>query len=594
MRDAETTLNIIEDRGKRNLPLENVYRRLYNPDLYLRAYGRLYRNEGAMTKGTTPETVDGMSQRKIEEVIELLKYERFQWTPVRRMLIPKGNGKTRPLGIPTWTDKLLQEVMRSILEAYYEPQFSPTSHGFRPGRGCHTALKEIFHTWTGSRWFIEGDIKGCFDNIDHAILLSILRETIHDNRFLILVENLLRAGYLEQWDYRPTLSGTPQGGIISPLLANIYLDRLDQFVEQTLVPRYTCGDIRRRNKDYIRLIAKIQKLRKDGAEETALKPLKKEARRIGHGDQNDPDYRRLRYIRYADDFLLGFTGPKDEAEEIKSQLEHFLRDHLKLEMSPEKTLITHAGTEKARFLGYDTGVNNAPTAGKCTPGKVLLRMPPQKLEAKIAKYMRNGKPIHRAELRNGSDFSIVETYGSELRGLAQYYAFAKNRSWLHHLQWVMEVSMLKTLAHIHKSTVRKMARRFRAEVYHQGARRRCMEVKLERPNKEPLIARFAGIRLTTDPLLNIVDLPTDQYRTPPPRVELITRLLADTCELCGSHEHVQVHHIRALRDLTKRGRAEPPTWVRAMAARRRKTLVVCRTCHMDIQHGRPLRRVKAA
>ena len=213
MRDAETTLNIIEDRGKRNLPLENVYRRLYNPDLYLRAYGRLYRNEGAMTKGTTPETVDGMSQRKIEEVIELLKYERFQWTPVRRMLIPKGNGKTRPLGIPTWTDKLLQEVMRSILEAYYEPQFSPTSHGFRPGRGCHTALKEIFHTWTGSRWFIEGDIKGCFDNIDHAILLSILRETIHDNRFLILVENLLRAGYLEQWDYRPTLSGTPQGGI---------------------------------------------------------------------------------------------------------------------------------------------------------------------------------------------------------------------------------------------------------------------------------------------------------------------------------------------------------------------------------------------
>src|SRR5436309_3552302 len=250
MRDAETTLNIIEDRGKRNLPLENVYRRLYNPDLYLRAYGRLYRNEGAMTKGTTPETVDGMSQRKIEEVIELLKYERFQWTPVRRMLIPKGNGKTRPLGIPTWTDKLLQEVMRSILEAYYEPQFSPTSHGFRPGRGCHTALKDIFHTWTGSRWFIEGDIKGCFDNIDHAILLSILRETIHDNRFLILVENLLRAGYLEQWDYRPTLSGTPQGGIISPLLANIYLDRLDQFVEQTLVPRYTCGDIRRRNKDY--------------------------------------------------------------------------------------------------------------------------------------------------------------------------------------------------------------------------------------------------------------------------------------------------------------------------------------------------------
>jgi retron-type reverse transcriptase len=181
--------------------------------------------------------------------------------------------------------------MRSILEAYYEPQFSPNSHGFRWGRGCHTALKEIFHTWTGTRWFIEGDIKGCFDNIDHMVLLSIIREKIHDNRFLILVENLLTAGYLEKWDYRPTLSGTPQGGIVSPVLANIYLSRLDNFVETTLIPRYTSGETRRRNKDYIRLIAKIQKLRKDGADETSLKPLKKEAKRIGHGDQNDPDYR---------------------------------------------------------------------------------------------------------------------------------------------------------------------------------------------------------------------------------------------------------------------------------------------------------------
>jgi group II intron reverse transcriptase/maturase len=302
MRDAETTLLIIEDRGKKNLPLEDVYRRLYNPDLYLRAYGRLYRNEGAMTRGVTEETVDGMSQEKILDIIEKLRCERYQWTPVRRTYIEKkGSTKMRPLGIPTWTDKLLQEVMRSILEAYYEPQFSPRSHGFRPRRGCHTALKEIFHTWTGTRWFIEGDIKGCFDNIDHQVLLSILRDRIHDNRFLILVENLLKAGYLEEWDHRPTLSGTPQGGIVSPLLANIYMDRLDDFVGMTLIPRYTRGETRRRNKDYIRLNAKIQELRKEGADETALKPLKKEARRIGHGDQHDPDYRRLRYIRYADD-----------------------------------------------------------------------------------------------------------------------------------------------------------------------------------------------------------------------------------------------------------------------------------------------------
>ena len=590
MRDAETTLLIIEDRGRKNLPLEDVYRRLYNPDLYLRAYGRLYRNEGAMTKGTTEETVDGMSRQKIEGIIELLRNERFQWTPVRRTLIPKGNGKTRPLGIPTWTDKLLQEVMRSILEAYYEPQFSPNSHGFRPRRGCHTALKDIFHAWTGSRWFIEGDIKGCFDNIDHTVLLSILHEKIHDNRFLILVENLLKAGYLEKWDYRPTLSGTPQGGIVSPLLANIYMDRLDKFVEQTLIPRYTSGEIRRRNKDYIRLIAKIQKLRKDGADENSLKPLKKEARRIGHGDQNDPDYRRLRYIRYADDFLLGFTGPKDEAEEIKSQLAQFLRDNLKLEMSPEKTLITHAGNENARFLGYDIGVNNFPTVGKTTPGKTQLRLPPQKLEAKIAKYMRNGKPIHRAELRNGSDFSIVETYGSEFRGIVQYYAFAKNRYWLHHLQWVMETSLLKTLAHIHKSTVRKMARRLTTEVYHQGGMRRCIEVKLTRLGKEPLIARFGGIRLTTDPLVYIEDRLADQDRTPPPRSELIARLLMNTCELCGSHEDVQIHHVRKLANLNVKGQRERPSWMLKMSALKRKTLVVCRPCHVAIHAGKPTRK----
>src|SRR5438309_2665354 len=230
MRNAEAILAVIRERGKKSLHLEDVYRQLYNPDLYLRAYGRIYRNAGAMTKGTTDETVDGMSMGKIRSIIGLLRDERYRWSPVRRTFIPKGNGKLRPLGIPTWSDKLLQEVVRSILEVYYEPQFSDQSHGFRAGRGCHTALQGIARCWTGTRWFIEGDIKGCFDNIDHTVLMSILREKIHDNRFLILIENLLKAGYMEQWNYNPTLSGTPQGGIISPLLANIYLNTFDRFV----------------------------------------------------------------------------------------------------------------------------------------------------------------------------------------------------------------------------------------------------------------------------------------------------------------------------------------------------------------------------
>ena len=282
MRDAETTLAIIRERGKRGLDLEDVYRRLFNPDLYLRAYGRIYGNAGAMTKGTTEETVDGMSMTKIDTIIGLLRQERYRWKPVRRMYIPKRDGRQRPLGIPTWSDKLLQEAMRSILDAYYEPQFSDRSHGFRPGRGCHTALRQISGTWSGTKWFIEGDIKGCFDNIDHQVLLSILREKIHDNRFLTLIACLLKAGYLERWDHRPTLSGTPQGGILSPLLANIYLDRLDKFVEQTLIPEFTKGKARRKNKEYERLRARIERLNAKGAPEEILGPLKRELRQSAH------------------------------------------------------------------------------------------------------------------------------------------------------------------------------------------------------------------------------------------------------------------------------------------------------------------------
>jgi len=194
MRRAETVLGAIHDRGTRGVPLEDIYRQLYNPDLYLRAYARLYANNGALTPGTTAETVDGMARAKIERIIDDLRHERYRWTPARRAYIPKKSGKLRPLGIASWPDKLLQEVIRSILEAYYEPQFSARSHGFRPQRGCHTALSEVVTTWSGTRWFIEADISRCFEEIDRSVLVSILREKLHDNRFLRLIENLLRAG----------------------------------------------------------------------------------------------------------------------------------------------------------------------------------------------------------------------------------------------------------------------------------------------------------------------------------------------------------------------------------------------------------------
>ena len=254
MRDAATVLEIIRERGRRGLPLERVYRCLFNPDLYLLAYGKIYRNAGAMTPGTTGETVDGMNLGKIETIIGALRQERYRWTPVRRTYIEKkGTAKKRPLGLPTWSDKMLQEVIRLILEAYYEPQFSDRSHGFRPGRGCHTALQEIYHQWHGTVWFIEGDITDCFGSLDHSITRSILAEKIRDGRFLRLIDGLLQAGYLEDWRYHATLSGCPQGGVVSPVLSNIYLDRLDKFIEQTLLPAHNRGARRTPYRPYMRL-----------------------------------------------------------------------------------------------------------------------------------------------------------------------------------------------------------------------------------------------------------------------------------------------------------------------------------------------------
>jgi retron-type reverse transcriptase len=278
MQATTTLLSIIQERGARGLPLQHVYRMLYNRNLYLTAYGNLYNNQGAMTKGPTDETVDGMSLAKIERIIALVRAERYRWTPVRRVYIPKPNGKPRPLGIPPWSDKLLQEVIRLILQAYYEPQFSTRSHGFRPGRGCQTALTEIRQFWTGTRWFIEGDIRACFESLDHSILLKILGRSIQDNRFLQLMQRLLKAGYLDDWHYHATLSGAPQGGVVSPVLSNIYLNELDQYITGTLIPAYTQGKQRRNNPAYQRISHRLWALKDQKGHGAEVKRLIQERR----------------------------------------------------------------------------------------------------------------------------------------------------------------------------------------------------------------------------------------------------------------------------------------------------------------------------
>ena len=590
MRSAETILGIIRNRGTRGLPVNDLYRQLWNPNLYLMAYGRIAKNDGALTPGATPETADGMKMDDIHAIIEALRFERYRWTPARRVYIPKANGKRRPLGLPTWSDKVLQEVMRLLLEAYYEPQFSDRSHGFRPRRGCHTAFTEITRTWTGTTWFIEGDIAGCFDNIDHKVLLEMLGENIQDNRFLRLVSNLLRAGYLEDWKLNATYSGTPQGSVVSPILANVYLDRLDRFAEGVLLPDYNRGRQRRKNPQYHRVSNRVMRLRHAGrAKEAAeLRPL---LRTMPSHDTHDPGYRRLRYIRYADDFLLGFAGPKDEADEIKARVGRFLRDNLKLELSESKTLITHGRTEAARFLGYEVVVQGNNTTldasgRRSVNGNIGLRVPQDVVRAKSAAYMRNGKPTHLAVRIHDSPFSIVEQYQAEFRGVVNYYRRATNLSALSHLRWVMEMSLAKTLAAKLKISVPQVFKRYKTTIQTDDGPRKVLMVKVDEPGEEPLVTYWGGVSLARDNTATLVD------KHPPilnSRTELEQRLRANVCELCGSTVKVQVHHVRALKDLRKKGRAKPPAWMEVMAARRRKTLVVCAPCHVDIHTGRPLK-----
>src|SRR5215469_9717985 len=283
MQTAEVVLSVLRERGRKGLPCTQLYRQLFNKDLYLLAYGNIYSNQGAMTPGASEETADGMSEEKIEQIIEAMRRERYRFSPARRTYIPKKNGKLRPLGMLTWSDKLVGEAVRLVLEAIYEPQFSDSSHGFRKFRGCHTALREINNTWTGATWFVEGDISDCFGSLDHEILLGILAEKIHDNRFLRLVRHMLKAGYLEDWEYRETLSGCPQGGTVSPILSNIYLDKLDTFVEQELIPPYTRGARRRPHPEYARIAGQLRRARRHG-DRAAAHDLVKQLRTLPRDD----------------------------------------------------------------------------------------------------------------------------------------------------------------------------------------------------------------------------------------------------------------------------------------------------------------------
>jgi len=589
MRKAEIYLEVHCDRGSRGLPLERVYKHLFDPELYFRAYGKTYRNAGAMTKGTTEETVDGMSLQKIHAIIGRLKLGVYKWTPVRRTEIPKANGKTRPLGIPCWSDKLVQEVLRQLMEPYYEQRFSTHSHGFRPGRSCHSALREVREGWKGTVWFIEGDIKGCFDNIDHEVLLEVIRRDIRDDRLVKLIGDLLGSGYMVDGARRDTTSGTPQGGILSPLLANIYLNELDSFVEDTLRPLYTRGERRRVSPDYTRIGYLLTQARRD-RDHALVKRLTAERRKTMYADPLDADYRRIRYVRYADDFLLGFVGPAEEARAIRDRIGEFLAEKLKLTLSAEKTLVTHAGDDCAKFLGHEITVIRqgslvAEDGRRAANGCIDLLMPRKVVSKYQQLYSRGGKAIHRAYLLEDTVYTIIQRYQGVLVGLYNYYCMATNVSKrMSRVKWILQQSLLKTLAGKLRTGVGEIIKTYRVPDQEYTTYR----VTVTRPGKEPLVATFGGVSLCKRPEgmgMDGFDPQAAWHRPAGTRSEVVMHLLYGKCALCGVRS-AEMHHVRKMADIDRKGRLPKAPWERIMSARRRKTIPVCEGCHDDIHAGR--------
>lgn len=593
MRSPERVLNSLNEHSKdSSYKFERLYRILFNEELFYVAYQKIASNGGSTTKGSDGRSIDEMSLARIETLIASLKDESYQPHPSRRVHIPKKNGKTRPLGIPAFEDKLVQEVVRMILEAIYEGHFETTSHGFRSKRSCHTALLHIQKTFSGAKWFIEGDIKGFFDNIDHDVLVGILRERISDDRFIRLIRKFLKAGYVEDWTFHNTYSGMPQGGIVSPILANIYLDKLDKYVKE-YIRHFDMGTKRRPGKESNdlanerkRTVRKLKKI-KDGTEKAALvarlKAIEQERAAFPSGDEMDGSYRRLKYIRYADDFILGVIGSKEDALRIKEDIKSFLSESLALELSEEKTLITHTG-KSAKFLGYEITVTRNNHQRRDVQGRlrrtygkrVRLNVSMATLRDKLLEYgameikLRNGKEIWKPKCRSGlifnDDLEILDRYNRETVGFCNYYLIANNCVVLHNFRYIMEYSMYKTFAGKYRSTVRKINKKYRLN--------KLFTVKYEQKGviKSRTFYKTSFKRRTTafngscdiEPY-SIADVS---------RTNLTDRLKAEKCELCGATGKLIMHHVRNLKDLKGK-----ESWKRLMSARKRKTIALCPSCH---------------
>lgn len=605
MRSPQNVLESLKSKATNaNYHYQRLYRNLYNPEFYLLAYQRIQAKQGNMTAGTDGKTIDGMGMKRIENLIEKLRDYSYQPKPARRTYIPKANGKMRPLGIPSFDDKLVQEVVRLILESIYEPTFCNTSHGFRPKRSCHTALQHIKRNYTGVKWFVEGDIKGCFDNIDHHVLVQILRRRITDEHFIGLIWKFLKAGYMENWVYHNTYSGTPQGSLISPILANIYLNELDVFMasyaqafnrgaKHQINPAYKKPlDVRRGKQEWLK--RNENKISEEKRREVTaqIQEINQYLRTIPYGDPMDNEYRRIVYVRYADDFLIGVIGSKADAKQVKADVGMFISNELHLEMSSEKTLITH-GNDFAHFLGYEITVSSEQNSTRMKTGytkrsytgRIKLYVPKEKWLNRLLSYgalkinLVEGKevwePTRRPGLMRLDDIEILNQYNAEVRGLYNYYRLAHNVSVLNSFLYVMKFSMYKTFAGKYRTSMRKIIRKYS----------RDGDFIVSYPTKKGTKSTvFYNQGMRYDDKIVVTENPDIIGRTNENRryTSLIDRLKGNTCEWCKAETRdIEIHHVRKLKDLS--GKAE---WERHMIARKRKTMALCHSCHVKLHNGK--------
>lgn len=602
-------LDALPKLSKAGKLINGLFRLMTCRDLWKAAYEKVAQNSGSLTPGIDGDTLDGFSLDKLEALISEVVEGRYRPNPVRRVYIPKSNGKLRPLGIPSIRDRLVQETLRTILETIYEPIFSNHSHGFRPNRSCHTALEHIQKVWRGTKWFVEVDIVGYFDNIDHDILVNLLRKRIADKKIIDLIRRFLEAGYLENWRFSRTYSGTPQGGIVSPILANIYLHELDLFME-TWMEAKNKGVKRRREQEWNRLSKLINyrqmQIRRIVRSEESLsvgdqgriaalkqdiKVLDKARKSVPALASQDPDYRRFRYVRYADDFLIGVIGSKDDARRMMDAVRQFL-GNLKLNVSEEKSGIRHA-SDGVEFLGYDihTWNSNQVRSVRDTLGRNYTKRNPDGLitlnvpRTKIRQFCQRhgyGYPdtrwgIDRPALINSSEYEIASQFNAEYRGFVQYYALCVNvKAQLRSLQFVVQTSLLKTLANKRHSSLAKVLTSVRSRDGEWYVASRDLGGKLRR-------VRVWKLRHLTRPSVKFAKVDAlPRYIAAFARTDLVDRLFSEECALCGtSNLPVEVHHVRKLKD-----HVNSPLMAQVRAARQRKRIPLCINCHRNVHAGR--------